>query len=108
MTARTKATPAELDILAIVGSLVYDGHMELSMDEMADLEGKCYRAVADKFAVWALELLSRRALERQAADREAMAAICEAMDDGATEADLAKEYYDTTHTGVIEFGMCPP
>ena len=103
MTARTKATPAEVEIAAIVGELVHDGFMDLDQADIIELERRdhaSYRRIAHLFCVWALALVRRRMEERAEVDGEAAASIQAA-------AEMADEYA-TTETGVIEFGMCPP
>ena len=124
----TNATPAEIEIGAIVGTLLYCGHMELTVEQVAALEDGQYKDAADWFQLWAQELLLRRMTERLEANREAMAAICEAMADD-TEArpplKLVLEWPDnplddvyddpgdwpySNHTGGagVTFGDCPP
>ena len=73
-----KATPAEIEITAIVGELVHDGFMDLSVDDIITLEQRThegYKHIADVFQVWVLELLLRRMHERAEADGELAARI---------------------------------
>ena len=125
---RIKATPAEIEITAIVGELVHDGFMDLSTDDIIALEEQShasYRRIADLFCAWALALVTRRLEERAEVDGEAMASIRAAAEmadwDAASDEALvdferaeetretrARIYGATTETGVIDFGMCPP
>ena len=64
-----KATPAEIEITAIVGELVHDGFMDLSTDDIMLLEQRThegYKHIADVFEGWALALILRRKEERMA------------------------------------------
>ena len=114
---RIKATPAEIEITAIVGELVHDGFMDLSTDDIIALEEQShasYRRIADLFCAWALALVTRRLEERAEVDGEAAASIQAA----AEMADEDVVYISggcppdtpgyTTATGVLEFGECPP
>ena len=73
-----KATPTEIEITAIVGELVHDGFMDLDTDDIILLEQHdhaSYKAISDKFVLWALALILRRMHERAEADGEAAAAL---------------------------------
>jgi hypothetical protein len=97
---RSKATPAEVEILSIVSELVHDGFIEMDTDDIIALDQRQYKRIADLFCVWALKLLHRRMDERAEVDGEAAASI-EAAARMAGDPD-----WTTTETYTI--GECPP